>query len=46
MGFDDIDIEDQAEELSENNEIKYNKVINLTKHKESVHSSNDTDDIK
>ena len=35
MGFDDID--DQTDDS--NNEIRYNKVINLSKHKESVRSS-------
>ena len=35
MGFDDID--DQTDDS--NNEIRYNQVINLSKHKESVRSS-------
>lgn len=37
MGFDDID--DQTE--GSNNEVRYNQVINLSKHKESVRSSQD-----
>ena len=37
MGFDDLD--DQTE--GSNNEVRYNQVINLSKHKESVRSSQD-----